>query len=91
LAPIAACGLALAVAAGLILFSVRAQEYASVEVFQAKLILVLCGAVAAMLMHLRHGWHLTDAPAGSRKTHALISLGCWLGALYCGRFIAFSV
>lgn len=90
LVPVAAAGLALAVAAGLLLFSIRAREYSNVAFLQAKLALVVIGTAAALVAHLRHGFLLASAPAARLRVHAFVSLGCWIGALACGRLIAFA-
>jgi hypothetical protein len=90
LVPVAAGGLALAIAAGLLLFSVRAREYSNVAFLQAKLALVIAGTAAALLAHFRYGFLLETAPAGRLRFHAFVSLGCWIGALACGRLIAFA-
>jgi hypothetical protein len=89
LVPTAAAGLALAVIAGLLLFSVRAGEYADLAVFRVKLALILAGVIAALLAHLRHGFLLQVASDATLRRHALLSMVCWLGALVCGRLIAF--
>lgn len=89
LVPAAATGLTLAVVTGLLLFSVRATDYAALPVLQAKLALVAVGAASAIALHRRHGLELRQAPAGRMAGHALLSLCCWLGALACGRLIAF--
>ena len=90
LVPVAAAGLALAVAAGLLLFATRATEYAGTGVFQAKLALVALGAAGALLLHRAHGLVLHDAPAATLRRHAILSLVCWTGAILCGRLIAFA-
>lgn len=90
LAPVAAAGLALAVAAGLLLFSVRAREYAGTEIFQAKLLFVMAGTAAALAMHCVHGFLLDWASDSRLRRHALLSVTCWIGALICGRLVAFS-
>lgn len=90
LVPTAAAGLLLAAAAGLALFSVKATDYAEVGVLQAKLLLIGLGAASALYAHWRYGLTLETAPRARLRLHALISLGCWLGALTCGRLIAFS-
>lgn len=90
LVPVAAAGLAVAVSAGALLFSVRAAEYAGNGFLQAKLVLVALGAGAALLLHLRHGLLLEDASRTSLAGHAVVSLTCWIGALACGRLIAFA-
>lgn len=89
LVPTAAVGLAVAIATGLLLFAVRAREYAGLEVVQAKLALVAIGGVAAIAIHLHGGWLLERAGAARVAGHASLSLLCWLGALLCGRLIAF--
>lgn len=89
LVPTAATGLAIAVAAGLLLFSVRAQEYAGNPFLQAKLLLVAAGTSAALAIHAGHGWWLRDASDRRLAWHGAISIACWIAALACGRFIAF--
>jgi hypothetical protein len=91
LVPIAATGLALAALTGSLLFSVRAQEYAAVGYLQAKLVLVLVGLLSALTIHRAYGLTLEGASQTWLRFHALISLGCWLGALACGRLIAFAM
>ena len=90
LVPVAATGLALALLAGLLLFSVRAREYAGIGFLQAKLVLVALGTLSALSLHLAHGFTLETAPRGRLVGHALVSLICWPGALLCGRLIAFA-
>lgn len=90
LAPVAAAGLVLAVAMGFCLFAVRAQEYANLDVFRIKLVLIGIGAGAAILLHIRAGWLLEDAGQPALRRHAALSITCWLGALACGRLIAFA-
>lgn len=89
LVPVAACGLALAIMMGLLLFATRASEYASLDIFRVKLALIATGASAALLLHTRHGFTLESASDATLKTHAILSILCWLGALACGRLIAF--
>jgi hypothetical protein len=89
LVPTAVVGLAIAAAAGFLLFSVRAGDYAALTVFQFKLALIALGALAALTAHLRDGFLLETAGAGRLRVHAAISIACWIGALVCGRLIAF--
>jgi hypothetical protein len=91
LVPIAATGFALALLTGSLLFSVRAQEYAAVGYLQAKLVLVLLGILSASAIHRAYGFTLEGASQARLSFHALFSLGCWLGALACGRLIAFAI
>lgn len=90
LAPVAAGGLVLAILAGLLLFSVRATEYAGIGFLQAKLALVAVAILSAAFMTLRHGWRLGSVRDGKLAAHAIVSTLCWLGALACGRLIAFA-
>jgi hypothetical protein len=91
LVPMAATGLAVAALTGSLLFSVRAQEYAEVGYLQAKLVLVLLGFLSALTIHRTYGLTLEGASQVRLRFHAFLSLGCWLGALACGRLIAFAI
>lgn len=90
LVPTAAIGLGLAVLAGFLLFSVRAREYADIGFLQAKVILVAVGTLSALSLHYTHGFLLENASNSRLAGHAVVALVCWLGALACGRLIAFS-
>lgn len=90
LVPAAATGLALALAAGLLLFSIRAREYAGNGFLVTKLALVMAGTVSALALHARHGLGLETAGDDRLRVHAAISLLCWPTALLCGRLIAFA-
>jgi hypothetical protein len=90
LVPVAAAGLALAVVAGLLLFSVRAREYAGIGFLQIKLALVAIGTLSALALHRTHGFLLENASDTRLVGHAVISMTCWPGALVCGRLIAFA-
>lgn len=89
LVPVAMAGLTLAGTMGFCLFAIRAREYAGLDIFRIKLVLIAVGASAAILLHARAGWLLGDATTRALRTHAVISMTCWLGALACGRLIAF--
>ena len=86
----AAAGLVLAIIAGSLLFSVRAQEYADIGFLQAKLILVMVGTLSALVLHNNHGAQLESASEARLRGHAVLSILCWIGALVCGRMIAFA-
>ena len=90
LAPVAASGLALALLTGPLLFSVRAREYSAVGFLQAKLVLIAVGVLSALALCRAHGLLLKDAPRARLAGHAVLSTVCWLGALVCGRLIAFA-
>lgn len=89
LVPVAATGLAIAMAAGALLFSVKARDYVDLELMQLKLVLVATGASAAILLHARFGWLMEEASERRLAVHGALSLACWTGALVCGRMIAF--
>lgn len=65
LVPVAASGLVIAIGTGLLLLSVRAQEYASLTVLKVKLLLILIGTLSAFVTHLRHGIWLDRSPSRS--------------------------
>ena len=92
LVPMAMAGLALAVATGSLLFSVAAVKYAGLGVFQLKMLLVLAATANALLLTQAPGWR-DDAEnqlSSPRITIAAgLSVALWLGALLCGRFIAY--
>lgn len=89
LVPAAAAGLVIAAVAGGMLFSVRAQDYATIGFFQAKLVLIGLGVVSAVALHRGYGLLLEGASRQRLAGHALVSIACWVGALVCGRLIAF--
>ena len=90
LAPIAASGLILASITGPLLFSVRAREYSDVGFLQVKLIFIAVGILSTLVLCWTHGFLLKDAPRARLVGHAILSTVCWLGALVCGRLIAFA-
>lgn len=90
LAPVAASGLILALLTGTLLFSVRAREYSGIGFLQLKLTFIAVGVLSALALCLSHGFLLKDAPRARLAGHAVLSTVCWLGALACGRLIAFA-
>lgn len=88
LVPVAATGLALALGTGLLLFATRATEYAALDLFWIKMILVAAGSVHAVALEAGPGLHRLGAT--ERRLTGGFSLCCWLGALGCGRFLAFA-
>ena len=90
LVPFAVCGLVIAMVTGLILFSVRAREYADLSILWTKLTLVAVGATSAILAHVRYGLWLDRSGPSNLPHVGLISIICWMGALACGRLIAFA-
>lgn len=90
LLPVAAIGLALAIAAGTLLFSVKALEYSQIGFLQIKIALVAVGLLSVLLLHRAYGLSLQDVTEPRLRAHAVVSTVCWLGALICGRLIAFA-
>ena len=90
LAPVAASGLILALVTGPLLFAVRAREYSGVGFLQLKLVFIAVGVLSALALCRTHGFLLKDAPRARLAGHAVLSTVCWLGALVCGRLIAFA-
>jgi hypothetical protein len=87
LVPVAASGLLLAMTTGAFLFVTRAPEYAALDLFLVKLTLVATGVVHALSLHLGSG--LQGASPARRRTAGAVSLVFWVGALICGRMLAF--
>lgn len=87
LVPVAAAGLVLAVAMGLLLFSVQARDYAGLWVFQVKMALIVLGAVNALAAEARRR---RGAPRPVLDAAlAALSLACWIAALLAGRMIGY--
>ncbi len=89
LVPVAAFGLFLAICTGGLLFSVRANEYALIKVFQLKMMLGAIGISSALIVHIRFGLWLERGTQRNVVPAAIISIVCWLGCLTAGRLIAF--
>lgn len=87
LAPLAALGLLLAVATGVLLFLVQARSYASLDLFWIKIGLILAGTALALAVVLRMPLH--EMPAGRAKLVGGASLLLWGLALLSGRLLAF--
>jgi len=90
--PLAASGLALAIAMGLLLFSTEATHLAANPAFQIKLVLIALGLLNLLVFHLSSWGDVAawDArvPVAARVA-ALASLLFWIGAVICGRLIAY--
>jgi hypothetical protein len=56
-----------------------------------KVTLIGLGILSAVMLHRAYGLTLEGASQERRSWHAVISIVCWLGALACGRLIAFAV
>jgi hypothetical protein len=89
LVPVSVVGLVIAAVTGPLLFTIRADEYAVLGVFQAKLVFIVLGIAGALTLHRAYGLALEGASERRVATHAAVSIVCWIGALVCGRMIAF--
>ena len=83
---VALTAFAFAVATGLMMFSIRATEYAPMSVFLAKMALIaLAGLNFLLFIRIE-----TRNPASSAlRTLAMLSILLWTAVLVCGRFIGF--
>ncbi|PHK96811.1 DUF2214 domain-containing protein [Pseudoroseomonas rhizosphaerae] len=92
LSRVAGWGLALALATGLLLFSVSPGAYLGNPAFQIKLALVLAGTLNALALHRGAPWRraLAGGHAGAAlRVAALLSLLLWSAAVLAGRWIGF--
>ena len=94
LLPVAIAGLALAVLTGGLMFSVSAVKYAGMTVFQAKLLLILAALANALLLHRTSAWAARhgDGPRDMTprlRLAGMLSIGCWLAAIFAGRMIGY--
>jgi hypothetical protein len=94
LVPVAAAGLGIAVAAGALLFSIRAVQYAGTTLFQVKLALIACGIVNALLLRRAVAWETASYDVGALPPLRLrmagaLSIGLWLSVIVCGRMLGF--
>ena len=93
LVPVAAAGLVLAISAGLLMFSIRAVQYAGTTVFQIKLALIFCAVANALLLRRAVEWETARdatevAPPLRLRVAGLSSIALWLAVIACGRAIA---
>ncbi|MCE7027419.1 DUF2214 domain-containing protein [Jiella avicenniae] len=89
---VAGAGLCVAIATGLILFSVQPFDYADNPAFRVKLLLVAVGLLHAGALHATHGFRamkVTGAASAAVVLSAAVSLLIWTAAIVAGRFIAF--
>jgi hypothetical protein len=94
LVPMAAAGLILAMAAGALLFSIRAVQYAGTALFQVKLALITCGIANALLLRTAVHWEASQPAIGTvppprLRAAGALSIALWLSAIVCGRMLAF--
>lgn len=94
LLPLAISGLVLAIVAGLLLFSTRAVEYASMTLFQVKIALVACALLNILLLHRTAQWEAQQtavdvAPPLRLRIAGALSIALWFSVIVCGRMLAF--
>lgn len=83
---LAAAGFALVAVSGLGLFAANPGEMLASRLFVLKMGLVMAAGANAALFHARDGLRRLDAIA---RAQTLVSLGLWIGAMICGRWIAY--
>ncbi len=93
LLPVTVTGFSMAVASGSLLFITEAASLYYNPAFRLKLILIALGGINAALFHLGPWrrvvqWEHASPPVAARVGGA-VSMVLWLGALSCGRMIAY--
>jgi hypothetical protein len=94
LLPVAIAGLALAVPTGILLFSVRATEYAATPLLWIKFALIACAIANALLLRLSLAWAVAEHSDLSGTMPRLqlagaLSIGLWLAVILAGRMIGY--
>ncbi len=87
LSRVAGTGLLIAILSGLLLFATRATEYAALDLFRAKMTLILAGITLAALHHF--GADPANLSPSRQRLVGALSLLLWPSVLFCGRFLAF--
>lgn len=94
LLPWSVTGFAIVAASGALMFTAHATEFWSNPAFAVKLGLIAAAGVNALAFHLGplrgvHGWDTARAAPASARAGAALSLLLWVGAISCGRLIAY--
>jgi hypothetical protein len=92
LSRMAATGIVAAAVTGGLLFSTRPAAYLENPALMAKVTLIGCGVINAVILHRGRHWALAVATGEVRmaaKVSAAISLVIWAGAVLAGRWIGF--
>lgn len=92
LVPVAAAGAVLSVPSGVALFVVEASPLTAHPLMQAKIGLLVLGLGNAVLFHRLWKQRLPawdDGIPAAARIQAVASLAIWIGALACGRLIAY--
>jgi hypothetical protein len=85
--PVSVAGFCLVAASGLAMFAAHPGELLANRAFVIKLGLVMTAGLNAAAFHARDGLGRADTWA---RGQALLSLGLWLAAIVCGRWIAYA-
>jgi uncharacterized protein DUF6644 len=94
-APIAACGFAIAATSGIGLIATKATEYIGNPFLYIKFPAIAIGLLNALLLHVSPAWqarHTRPLTAPERRRLAWMggmSLACWLTAIGAGRLIGY--
>lgn len=89
LVPIAATGVLILAASGIILFAADAESVARKGVFQLKLVLIALALANVAAFRLLYGAVASDPPPPGARALALVSLLLWTSVAICGRMIAY--
>jgi hypothetical protein len=92
--PVAIAGLLIAVTTGFLLFSVRAVEYARIDLLQVKLLLILLALTNALALRRTTAWRAfreSDlvGTSGRLQVAGGLSVTLWLSVIVCGRLIGY--
>jgi hypothetical protein len=87
---------AVAVAAGALLFPSRATVYAASPVFLGKMaLIVLAGINMAVFEFITvrgvRRWNAAPLPPGAARLAGVVSISCWIAAIFLGRLIGFTL
>jgi hypothetical protein len=85
--PLSLLGFGLAAGSGLAMFAAHPGEMLANRPFVIKLGLLMLAGTNAALFHARGGLQRGDAVA---RAQTALSLGLWLAAIICGRWIAYA-
>ena len=90
LSKVAGVGLVIAIGTGILLFSVRATQYAQDPAFQVKAALMLFAALNVVFFHRRTRRRQEAIPDVLLKGSAATSAILWTSVIFAGRWIAFT-
>jgi len=84
--PVTVAGFGLVAMSGLLLFAAHPNDMLANRAFLIKLGLVSLAGLNAAFFHARGSLAMND---GFARVQTALSLGLWLGAIICGRWIAY--